>query len=207
MITIKVGKEKQEFHTYRGVICYQSSFFRAALNSSFREGRTGIVELPTEDPKIFQLVNTWLNTGRLYRVQDNGKAVPLDATDLCSLYIFGDARGMPGLKNIAVDHLIKRTSEKWSLIVGKAPFVYENTPESSPLRRLIVDQLIRCVDIKDRKNWMLTHCPKSTDCAEFLLDVVDALDLISPVKPGREAWKEVNPCDYHDHMDMRSPDR
>jgi hypothetical protein len=69
------------------------------------------------------------------------KAIGLGAyLQLCKIYVLGDIRMVPALKNAAIDEMISlwaltlRLMEKESI-----SYVYENTPVDSGHRRFIVD--------------------------------------------------------------------
>ncbi|RTE73911.1 hypothetical protein BHE90_011665 [Fusarium euwallaceae] len=53
----------REFKTHRAIVCSQSSFFDKALSSNFKEGESGIVDLPDDDPKTVESFLEFLYTG------------------------------------------------------------------------------------------------------------------------------------------------
>ncbi|RSL45495.1 hypothetical protein CEP53_010764 [Fusarium sp. AF-6] len=53
----------REFKTHRAIVCSQSSFFKKALSSNFKEGVSGTIDLPDDDPKIVKLFLEFLYTG------------------------------------------------------------------------------------------------------------------------------------------------
>ncbi|RSM02741.1 hypothetical protein CDV31_010780 [Fusarium ambrosium] len=53
----------REFKTHRAIVCSQSSFFEKALSSNFKEGESGIVDLPDDDPQTVESFLEFLYTG------------------------------------------------------------------------------------------------------------------------------------------------
>ena len=133
---VLVGPERQKFGFHRGILCQYSSFFRAALLGNFREAEEGLVVLPDDDPSTFKIFNTWLYSRRIRGQLQNGKEVPCEAIELVKLFIFGDMRGIPALRNDVIDAFVK---ERSTVHLEVIPYLYANTQPSSPLRRLFVD--------------------------------------------------------------------
>lgn len=63
LVRIEVGsdEEKQAFDVYHGVLCFYSGFFKAALNGRWKESQDQVVQLPEDDPKLFQLLTHWVS--------------------------------------------------------------------------------------------------------------------------------------------------
>lgn len=60
LVTIKVGAEKSVFLVHKGILCRESSYFKAALEGNFREAMECCVVLDDEDLETFERFNTWL---------------------------------------------------------------------------------------------------------------------------------------------------
>lgn len=54
IVTLIVGPDRKSFSVHKHVLVETSEFFRAALTGGFAEARSGVVELPTDDPKIVE---------------------------------------------------------------------------------------------------------------------------------------------------------
>ena len=50
---------------HKEFICHLFSFFRSATDGTWAEARTGVVDLPDDDPKIFEIFEHWLYTSIL----------------------------------------------------------------------------------------------------------------------------------------------
>lgn len=131
---ILVGPDKQPFIIHRELLCETSSYFAAALQGEFKEAKEQRIEMLEEDVAMFQSFQIWLYSDNILttNTRENWKI-------LFDLHIFGDARGIPHLQNAAVDALINKEHRlKW-IPAYQFKYVYEDTSEKSPLRRLLVD--------------------------------------------------------------------
>ncbi|KAF2493992.1 hypothetical protein BU16DRAFT_562946 [Lophium mytilinum] len=141
-VSVKVGKgeQKKEFNVYRGLLTYYSSYFAAALDGNFKEGVTQVVELKEDDPKVFEAFRSWMYTRRLLDQVPSFDVLKSAAHDrfLCNVFIFGDMRGIPGLKNEAIDQLHRSTAETWMVPSNDIKYIYTHTPVPSSLRDFVV---------------------------------------------------------------------
>ncbi|KAF8470599.1 hypothetical protein BDZ91DRAFT_543553 [Kalaharituber pfeilii] len=62
-IQIIVGPERQLFHGHKAILAARSVWFESALNPLYREAHEGVIRLPEEDPKIFEMLFEFLYTG------------------------------------------------------------------------------------------------------------------------------------------------
>lgn len=60
---IIVGPERQLFHGHKAILAARSVWFESALNPLYREAHEGVIRLPEEDPKIFEMLFEFLYTG------------------------------------------------------------------------------------------------------------------------------------------------
>ncbi|KAI9676800.1 MAG: hypothetical protein M1829_002895 [Trizodia sp. TS-e1964] len=149
-ITVLVGPTEDSFAVHKAPVCEVSPFFRAALDGNFRESKEGIIKLPDEDPKIFGCFLHWLYNKRLRTPTDgidvldktNKKVIPWMV--LIQLYLLGERLQVAGFKNAAVDALALKSAKGQEALPAAHAIhhAYENTHDSSPLRRLLVDLFI-----------------------------------------------------------------
>ncbi|KAF2493988.1 hypothetical protein BU16DRAFT_619183 [Lophium mytilinum] len=213
IVSVIVGEEKKAFRVHKGVLTYHSAFFAAALDGKFKEGVTQIVELPEDEVSVFQVVYCWLYTGRLYNPPEHppssspstaaehfagAEQVPLFETLICKVFVFADMKIIPELKNKAVDVLHLVTCTNWTFLNHQAHYIYSNTIDGSPLRKVITD-----------------FAAKSLGCESFikfsrggaLYPTAFCLDVIAAIHSqggkwdhiGREGWAKIDRCLYHDH--------
>lgn len=62
MAVIYAGPKRKKFTIYRNLLTAQSDFFKAALCGGFKEGETGEVYLPENDPRGLEV-----HVHKLYR--------------------------------------------------------------------------------------------------------------------------------------------
>jgi hypothetical protein len=72
------------------------------------EGQTRTIKLTKDDPEVFRVFFHWMSSGKLYSRLLPDKNIPLTSTTICSIYLFGDIRGIPELCNAAVDLLFQK---------------------------------------------------------------------------------------------------
>lgn len=66
IIEVKVGANPAaSFFLHKGALSFYSRYFRGAINGSFAEANSGIVNLSTEDPAVFKRFVAWLYTRKL----------------------------------------------------------------------------------------------------------------------------------------------
>ncbi|KAL8691745.1 MAG: hypothetical protein Q9218_003094 [Villophora microphyllina] len=140
IITINVGPDATPFYLYAGLVSQDASFFKAALNGSFRESTEQKVSLPDDDVQIFKIYQIWLNLKELRCNFDDGEDWWLH---LAKLWIFADKIGSPKFKNEIIDAFFEvydGVDDKDLLFADPdvVHFVYDNTTQESPLRKLFI---------------------------------------------------------------------
>ena len=203
IISVVVGKGeiKREFRLHKGLLSYHSSYFQEVLNSRCAEGLYGVVHLPEDDVEVFQAFYYWLYTRKLFDLHAGRAYVSkTDTTNIgwmliCKIFVFGDARGIPGLKNAAVDLIIAKFIQTWAFPIEIVRFVFDNTQESSPLRKLLVDMALESGDL-DRIRQYRGYFTK-----DFLVDMVVTMQKSNRAASvtSKEQWAARSPCIYHDH--------
>lgn len=136
MVQVKVGPEKT-FIIHKGLLCNSAEYCKATFEGGFKESQTQFLELPEEDPVMFSHFQLWLYSGNILESHETAKDISWKV--LTDLYFFGEARGIPSLQNEAIDVCIYKSTASNVIPTLQINRVYENTPENSPLRRLLVD--------------------------------------------------------------------
>ncbi|KAL9128009.1 MAG: hypothetical protein Q9217_003235, partial [Psora testacea] len=197
-VRVIVGPDKTTFTLHRGLLCRCFKYFNALLNGAFMESSNDIVELPEEDPGVFEIVHMWLYTSQLAHSVD-GKDRPCSFLQLVNLYIFGDKFHSEGLRIDAIDQLILRVAEDKKYIPNPA-YVYENTAASSPLRKLLVATYAH--HQPSLAKLLQSHPDHFQDCPEALKDIVVALAEKDPSENTLTMSKApfvMFYCTYHEH--------
>ncbi|KAI9876317.1 MAG: hypothetical protein M1830_006774 [Pleopsidium flavum] len=192
IVTVYVGPKKAKFDVHQGLICHYSSYFKAALSGSFKESKKGIVDLEDETEQTFKLFYLWLYSQKLVVEVSREYEAWLR---LAELYVFGDKRGVPKLKNRIIDTMVA-----WNAQLDVVPLplnflVYDNTPEFSPLRKLLVDFVAWGMDVLDAKTFASTQ----EYSKEFLIDLVRAIEKRPSPRLLRNAPFRIDLCSYHEH--------
>lgn len=165
-----------------------------------------LLSLENKDLEAFQASISWLYTRRL---SDAAEDSALTQMMLCRIWVLGDSRAIPGLKNAAMDAFARKLLGNW-VSPGRRVinFIYDNSVEDAAFRRFLVDFVVHTSGFTQTRileeRWKKT-C-KAGLHAEFVADM-----MVSLLAHGRLAvpWKKEEPgalridiCEYHDHADV-----
>lgn len=128
-----VGEDQKEFTLHTNVASRSSRFFRAAMNNDWRESQQNRVTLREIEASDFQQYLQWLST--------HDRSALDDATfhQLAKLYILGDFLDDSAFRVDMLKRFTSRaiTANAYPDLTIVTP-VWEQTPERSPLREVIV---------------------------------------------------------------------
>ena len=128
--------------------------------------------MPDENPQMFKRFQFWLYTGSLLDNKIQGGDIIMGSV-LVDIYIFAEARGISSLQNAAIDTFIDQRYQRNIIPLICLHKIYENTPEDSPLRKVIVAMYAGgSVDLKN-DGWMTTERMRRYPLA-FLSEVICA---------------------------------
>lgn len=136
-VTVKVGSEgaQRSFIVHTELLNYRSSFFKAATTGNWDEAKTGIINLPADDPQVFEIFLDWLYQRKL----DLNPYQAQNLSLILALWIFGDKRQAPAFQN-AVAELLRTFANNHPTVSPEViDFAFENTVEGSPLRTFLTD--------------------------------------------------------------------
>ena len=185
------------FLNHKGLLCFYSRYFKAALSRDIVESKTHVVKLPEEDPKTYKLFEHWL-----YEVDLRKQGVylhpwhpcePPDFLPVIDLWLFAERREIPLLANNCIDALRDLIVRHWLLPTGQMPYIYSLTVPGSPLRRFTIDIMARI--------W----CDGRTGRLEFLdftgeiWEDLTRAQLSRPVELTRRAVDRMLTCKWHEH--------
>jgi hypothetical protein len=154
--------------TSKGLLCHYSSYFKAALGGNFKESKEGFVSLEDETEQTFKL---FLSLAVLAKMVGEVGREHKGWLELAELFVFADKRGAPKLKNRIIDEIVARNIQLRIVPVTVVPYVYANTLESSPLRKLLVDLVAWDIDVQSSN---VFDTPQSYK--DYLFDLVRAVD-------------------------------
>ncbi|TVY34854.1 hypothetical protein LSUB1_G005410, partial [Lachnellula subtilissima] len=140
LVTLEVGPEKKKFILHKEFACHYSPVLKAAFNSEFVEGQTQTYVLEEVTEPVARLLVDWLYTQQLdiCRYEKGHPKKSEEGLSLCRLW--PDKLLLPGLQNLIVRTFEEINQETMVTSTSCIRYVYENTCEGSPLRKLLLHQ-------------------------------------------------------------------
>lgn len=134
-----VGSSKVKFSVHKEMLCGVSSFFKSALNGSFREGREQTITLPEDDPDIFDLFVQWLYT-KNYEIQgSDGRLDQTFYTEAVQLYCLADKYDVSTLRSHIHQAFDGKMMQRASPPTREdAAALYDGTNPGAPLRSYLL---------------------------------------------------------------------
>lgn len=197
IVEIKVGPLDKTFKLHKGLLCEKASYFKTVYQSpgDWKEKREGLI-LKDVDPAIFQHFILWLYFGNI--IDDDETMQSVKGIRLMQCYFFADERGIPGMQNQVIDTLLEKIKTTKVLFVKHQRLIWENTPDGSPLRRLLVDALaMTAIDIPEM---LQTEENQALYNKSFIADVLIAKCKHPITISGTEFVKRR--CEYHIHDEV-----
>lgn len=194
MVNVYVGSKRKKFHLHKDLVCDRSSFFKKALAGGFKEQEERAVYLPEDDVGAFVLFVQWI-----YGVPPRDSTTPAMITSLFALYVLAEKFCIELLKNLSMDMIRTIWSDTaCTLSATTIGYVYDNTPETSPMRRFIVNHslyslLVRKVGMAKE---FLELMKKGGD---FAVDFASATLQYSPSAAHPSDPSRERNCSYHEH--------
>ncbi|KAL8952748.1 MAG: hypothetical protein Q9222_001359 [Ikaeria aurantiellina] len=140
VVTVLVGP-KDASHTYvthAEMLAHHSPFFKIAMTGNWLEAKTGVIELPEDDWRVYEVFQNWLYQEILY--------VDVDAEIpgfLLKLWVFGDKVQVAAFQNTVIEVLrLQRTNPNRLFNQKDVRYAFDHTDDGSPLRQLILDMFI-----------------------------------------------------------------
>jgi hypothetical protein len=132
--TLIVGPQHEYFHVHRNRLDAASVWFTKILGSGFEETATQRITLPEDDPSIVHLFVQWLYD------PDPTFSVDLDEhfMQLARLFEFAQRLFIRQLKNYIIWQLFNLRSKDHIPPIPVVKFVFENLPDDSPFREVLV---------------------------------------------------------------------
>jgi len=160
-----------------GILCDASPVFNAAFNGGFSESFKRSMNLPEDDPEVFERLVQWLYW-KAYDLPPFVKGASGDAQimfmRLARLYVAADKYGIIDLKNDVLDRLHKAYVDRVAITGYKVlDYVYPNTTAKSKLRAFLVASYVWDVNW----TWYQRECAQKMFCArpEFAAAVAMAM--------------------------------
>jgi hypothetical protein len=149
-VTLLVGPDEQPLIAHESYITLNSEFFKAAMKKQWSEGQKRVIKLPEVGVEAVENYLTFtygrgLPTATIKVVpKTNPEVGPWNL--LIELYIFGERVLDTCIRNEVVKELV-RISElvhcnRNTLMCSASHVCFDGTLESSPIRRLLVDEFV-----------------------------------------------------------------
>lgn len=71
-MVVKIGKDENSWALPQKLLSFHSSYFKAAMLGTFKEGRSGNIHLVHEEMSILELFGTWLYNGKCLDEEEDG---------------------------------------------------------------------------------------------------------------------------------------
>lgn len=194
-IEVGTGANKKTFYVYRDFLSFYSGYFRAALNGGFSETGSGVIQLESEEPAVFEGFVRWLYTSRAREDTITAQSAPEYFTSIVKLWLFADRREIPLLMNEMINSLHRSVVAVRVLPTNTLEEIYANTTGESALRRFVVDayaslgsgQLAESI-LEDNKEYAKI----------FLVDWIKSLTATDPRRPplSIEQYAKAEPCHF-----------
>jgi len=185
MIEVVVGKEAAIWCLHEKVLAAGSTFFKAAMNSPFKEGSERKISLAEDGNLVFQLF-----VQHLYTKAFHTSSMSL----LLKAYALGDKLGAPDFQAQALDKIFGLNYSHCQFTAEQVLWVFENTLPKSGLRRLTADTVAHAT-LRQRLNygkedWEIL--------APVMPELMEGIISIAGVQDVKDKWSRKSRLAYQD---------
>ncbi|TLD36083.1 Siderophore iron transporter [Venturia nashicola] len=167
---LRITCQTLELKVHKAIMCTQSKFFRnACKKGAFKEGITGVIDLPDDEPLAVEAMIDFLYTAKW---QPEKPAYLLEA----QTYVLAEKYGIFALKHAVFSNihaqLLDRTDMKGFDKAVK--WVYSNTTQEDPIRDIFILFVVNDTqNLFDEKNGPISQLV--LELPEFSLDILRAI--------------------------------
>lgn len=142
-IRVYVGPKAKRYSVHEALLT-RYGWFREKIYDSSDVSSQGSITLHTEDPKVFELLISWLYRKRLKAISTtDAKVAREEVTLYVDLYLRACVWEMHELQNALMDRLKAGPTCAYGFLpLALIKKIYQNTAPQSPLRSYIVDSFI-----------------------------------------------------------------
>jgi len=162
MVKVYVGRKRELYIFPEALLSERFPFFRAALQSIFRESTEKTVNLPEDDPAAFSYVIN-LAFGEGWKMSAKLKGIDAQFR-LAKAYVIADKLGRPDLaSSISEDYgwlfYVEGSFDDYLVCAKSVKLVYESTTESAPIRTVMVEMAVhqyhhfKCFTPDEMEKW------------------------------------------------------
>lgn len=204
---MKVGTDPiATFTIHENLLTARSEFVRLALGGGGEEASTRTIPLPDDDPAVFTIYQQHLYTGLIHTrsidktsisTVDTKQQETAEYSTLVHAYILGSKLLDTAFKDALIDSIIEKLRAQHTFDTHLTCLVYENTPPSSPLRRLWIDIYY----FFGKADWLADGNDVSEEFSMELAKVQMRLrgDFGAAVAKRRLEKMFGEVCEYHEH--------
>ncbi|KAK4690266.1 hypothetical protein P7C71_g6484, partial [Lecanoromycetidae sp. Uapishka_2] len=181
VVTLFVGEERHVFYVHLKLLCAASPVFKAAFSGNFKESKDHAMDLPDDDRGTIDRMIQWLYS-RDYDLPGAKPGPPCNECykALVMLNILADKYGITELSKQSTKKLFKMFKNyKNPPTMALTKEIYNNTTQSSPLRKLITDWFSWGIDLSwltrdGNKAWLVYNSELTADIVSALAQRVDS---------------------------------
>lgn len=206
---MKVGKpaQCQDFVIHKDLVTSNSQLFASALSRNWKEGRSGVVSLPEDDPDAFEIYVSWLYKRSPFTSEallapsseQSTSLSPLKQVErFISAYLLGDKLLDDDFCDMIIDALLEYSAARNAWPTKQAERIFLISPPESPQRNLLPDIVVH----RGNAAWFNASSKNILGYSSEALIAITRGLLLSRGKNtlAREAWPwVVDPCVYHRH--------
>lgn len=148
-MAILVGSEKARFEVHQDRLCEESTFFKAAFTSNYKESSEKSIQLPEDDVDTVEMFVQWLYNHHqcsLFRGpwDEDGEYL----TPSIRLLVFADKYDIRRLKIHVFEELIAHYDDQEAQCFSQTAmeYVYKNSCHGSGIRTLVAEWYTTCLD-------------------------------------------------------------
>lgn len=201
MVDIYVGKERKHFRVHKSLLCKKVPYFDKMFNGNFQEAAKNQAEFAEDDVIAFDVLTRWIYTGsvrKLKFISESGDDKMLNINPY-SAYCVADKFCLPQLMDRFMSAIMEFSSRNRTIAGPRhVKVVYEKTPESSPLRRFIVQQWFYTISRpgESDKGWntMLKEIMRIEDFSGDFINFMQGKGGMNPEDP-----RKLPHCEFHHH--------
>lgn len=171
-MTLVVGKQEKAYVLHKDLLCFYSDYFRAAFDGSFKEAAERKLRIPDVEENVFERVQLWLYTRNLQLPTQDPKIFEV----LVNLWIFGDQHQIPLLQNQVMDKFLAECEAADNIASYLIGTVYAKTVSGSPLRKAFIEVVAWTMEIESDSGTFIGTGQHECWPKESLIDLVLAIN-------------------------------
>jgi BTB/POZ domain len=185
MIEIVVGEEAAVWFLHEKLLVASSTFFKAAINSRFKEGSERKITLAADEDLVFRLFVQYLYTRAF---QTSSMRLLLQA------YVLGDKLGAPEFQAHALDKIFSLNHSHCHFTAEQVLWVFDNTLPECGLRKLAADTVAHGT-LRQKLNYVKEDWEM---LAPIMPELMEGIISIAGEQDARDKWSRKSRLAYQD---------